>query len=337
MVDLDLTWISWIIFFVFTQLAGPGRRLNDAQPSTSSSKPSKDRDVYVPPQRNELTDEARTAAEAALARIQGQKKDTVQFNTSMAAIRAQVQRELEAEKKVKKELDKPASEAREPKILTDEHNRNLAAQGVYFRWKTYEILARRFNQEIEYLSSSPYNHRCPMVGDEVLPRHEWKAKIKEFLYEQLEGERGLTACLIILNCNTKEKSTACIETLSKYLENIIKHPDEEKYRKIRKSNRFFSEKVQPCEGAIDFLLGAGFTEQEIDSEPFLIYSNDNDETDGIEKLKELLEALHHSEIIPLELDRNIQVLLSSQAKRSELPPDFYHISPEELKREQQLR
>lgn len=176
-----------------------------------------------------------------------------------------------------------------------------------------------------------------MVGDEVLPRHEWKAKIKEFLYEQLEGERGLTACLIILNCNTKEKSTACIETLSKYLENIIQHPDEEKYRKIRKSNRIFSEKVQPCEGAIDFLLGAGFTEQEIDSEPFLIYSNDNDETDGIEKLKELLEALHHSEIIPLELDRNIQVLLSSQAKRSELPPDFYHISPEELKREQQLR
>lgn len=177
-----------------------------------------------------------------------------------------------------------------------------------------------------------------MVGDEVLPRNEWKAKIKEFLYEQLEGERGLTACLIILNCNTKEKSTACIETLSKYLENIIQHPDEEKYRKIRKSNRIFSERVQPCEGAIDFLLGAGFSEQDIDGEPFLIHSNESDEpNEGVDALKELLEALHHSEIIPLELDRNIQVLLPSQAKRCELPPDFYRISPEELKREQQLR
>lgn len=119
--------------FWFAQLAGPGRRLNDAEPSTSSQKSKKDRDVYVPPQRNELTAEARTAAEAALARVQGQKKDTVQFNTSMAAIRAQVQRELEAEKKAKQELEKTASTDREPKILTDEHNRNLATQGVYFR------------------------------------------------------------------------------------------------------------------------------------------------------------------------------------------------------------
>lgn len=80
-----------------------------------------------------MTAEARTAAEAALQRIQGQKKDTVQFNTSMAAIRAQVQRELETERKVKQESEKPASTEREPKILTDENNRNLAAQGVYFR------------------------------------------------------------------------------------------------------------------------------------------------------------------------------------------------------------
>lgn len=176
-----------------------------------------------------------------------------------------------------------------------------------------------------------------MVGEEVLPRNEWKTKIKEFLYEQLEGERGLTACLIILNCNTKEKSTACIDTLSKYLENIIQHPDDEKYRKIRQSNRIFSEKVQPCEGALDFLLGAGFVEQDIDGESFLIYSDESDEANGIDALKELLEALHHSEIIPLELDRNIQVLLPSQAKRSELPSDFYRISIDDLKREHQLR
>lgn len=113
-------------------MAGPGRKLTDAE-SPSTSKPSKSKDVYVPPARNDLTPEAKTAAEAALARIQSQKKNDVQFNTSMAAIRAQVQRELEAEKKAKIEAEKVTATPHEPKVLTDENNRNLAAQGVYFR------------------------------------------------------------------------------------------------------------------------------------------------------------------------------------------------------------
>lgn len=75
----------------------------------------------------------RTAAEAALARIQSQKKDTAHFNTSLAAIRAQVQRELDAERKAKTDQEKPSQEPIQPKVLHDEHNRNLAAQGVYFR------------------------------------------------------------------------------------------------------------------------------------------------------------------------------------------------------------
>lgn len=175
-----------------------------------------------------------------------------------------------------------------------------------------------------------------MVNEEILPRNEWKIKIKEFLYEQLEHERGLTACLIIINCNTKDKATACVETLKKYVENIIQHPDEEKYRKIRMSNRIFCEKVGPVEGALDFLLGAGFVEQPIDDEQYLIYSEDN-APGGIAALTELLDSLHCSEIIALELDRNIQVLLPSQARRTELPTEFFRISPEEIKREQQLR
>lgn len=54
-------------------------------------------------------------------------------------------------------------------------------------------------------------------------------------------------------------------------------------------------------------------------------------------LPALLEALQNAEMIQLELDRNIKVLLPSQAKRVVLPDDFYRISPEEIKREQQLR
>lgn len=66
-----------------------------------------------------------------MARIESQRKDNPHFNTSLAAIKAQVQREMEAEKKLKEAQEKQQADA--PKVLTDEHNRNLATSGVYFR------------------------------------------------------------------------------------------------------------------------------------------------------------------------------------------------------------
>lgn len=75
------------------KIAGPGRRLNES--SVTVVGPS--RPTYQA-QRGEPSQATRQAAEAALARLNSQKKDTA-FNTSLAAIQAQVRRELEAEKK----------------------------------------------------------------------------------------------------------------------------------------------------------------------------------------------------------------------------------------------
>lgn len=153
---------------------GQGHALNapKAEPTTSQRKSS--RDAYVAPKRSELSAEARAAAAAALSRID--KKDSKDFNTSLAAIKAQAKRELEAERKLRegKQTAPTTTES-----STSVENRNLACQGVFFR--------------------------CPLISEEVLPKKEWKVKIKEFLYQQLELERALTACLIIHNCNTKEK------------------------------------------------------------------------------------------------------------------------------------
>jgi UBX domain-containing protein 6 len=285
------------------KLAGAGRKLNSEAPAPS--KPKNPQDVYIPPKRSEFSEGARAAAQAALNRVQ--KKDTKEFNTSLATIQAHVRRELEAERKAKEELLHKTEAVPKPVEI----DRDFAVQGVYFR--------------------------CPLVSEEILSRKEWRIKIKEFLYEQLEQEQGLrfTPCLIIYNCNVKEKAEQCVETLTKYLENITNHPDEEKYRKIRMSNRIFCDKVKSVEGALDFLTAAGFREMNIDDEPFLVWSMDNDST--IENLNILLDALQSAETINLELDRNIQVLLPSQIKRTSLPPDFYRITPEELKKEQQLR
>ncbi|XP_046809128.1 UBX domain-containing protein 6 [Lucilia cuprina] len=280
---------------------GQGHTLSsqNTEASTSNRKPIAD--AYVPPKRKELSNEVRAAAAAALARVEN--KGSKEFNTSLAAIKAQAKRELEAERKLKEEVVTP-----EPNNENNP-NINLACQGVFFR--------------------------CPIISDEILSKKEWKVKIKDFLYQQLDAEKALTSCLIIYNCNSKEKAEDCILTLTKYLENIVKFPKEEKYYKIRMSNRIFCEKVRYVEGALDFLQAAGFREVDLDDEKFLIWSKDNVEQDY--ELPTLIEALQNSEPIQLVLDRNIKVLLPSQAKRVVLPDDFYRISPEEIKREQQLR
>ncbi|KAH8407719.1 hypothetical protein KR222_011288 [Zaprionus bogoriensis] len=288
---------------------GEGHKLNAPKPDAPSTSSRRKMDVYVPPKRHELSNEARAAANAALARID--KKDSRDFNTSLAAIKAQAKRELEAERRQKDELSATSSTGTSSSSasVSAGENKNLACQGVYFR--------------------------CPLISEEVMPKREWKIRIKEFLYQQLESERGLTACLIIQNCNVKEKADDCIATLIKYLENIIKNPDEEKFCKIRMSNKIFSEKVRYVDGALDVLHAAGFSEVQMDDEAFLLWTNEQTE-EGLD-LNMLVDALKNSEPIHLELDRNIKVLLPSQARRVVLPDDFYRVSPEEIKREQQMR
>lgn len=290
------------------KLAGPGHRLNESSTSSVASNTSKK--VSNAPQRVEPGEATRQAAEAALARINNQKKDTA-FNTSLAAIQAKVRRELEAEKK---HLE-GNSTAKAPVENEIEASAHLAVKGVYFK--------------------------CPLISDEVLTKEEWRVKIKNFLFEQLEEERGLTACLIIHSCNyNRTKISDCVNILCRYLDNIIANPEETKFHKIRCSNQTFSEKVLPILGATELLYAAGFSLQKLDhngtEEDFWVFSPEN--VDGIQTLEFLRDALKSEDRVELEVDRNLQVLSPAQAsKRIDLPPDFYALTPEELKREQQLK
>lgn len=150
---------------------GQGHTLNAQNTEASTSGHKSGQSSYIPPKRKELSEEARVAAAAALARVD--KKDSKEFNTSLAAIKAQAKRELEEERKSKAEISSDHGNER------SNSNLNFACQGVFFR--------------------------CPIISDEILTKKEWKIKIKEFLYQQLEAEKALTSCLIILNCNSKEK------------------------------------------------------------------------------------------------------------------------------------
>ncbi|XP_020290494.1 UBX domain-containing protein 6 [Pseudomyrmex gracilis] len=289
--------------------AGKGYKLTEST-STAYTQESKE-----PIKRAEPTEEAKVAGQAALARLEAQKTDKPRFNTSYAAIQARVKRELELERKAQQNAQQTEDVALKRKVDKIEDPSIFAVTDVFFR--------------------------CPYLTDEVLPRDEWKKKIREFLYEQLEGEEaGLTSCLIIQSCNTgKERIDGCVETLGKYLDNIINNPGIEKYWKIRMCNKIFQEKVMPIEGALEFLKAAGFEKKKLlnndNEEDFLVWSPD---CCDIENLVILVEALKSAEPIPIELDRNLQVLMPSQARvRNELPPSFFTMTPEEIKREQQLR
>jgi len=155
--------------------AGPGRKLNDDASSSSANyskgkkKPS---DVYVPVKRDDLTNEAKMARDAALERFKIKQTASGPLNFSLKSIKEQARRELEQQSN-KHELEASVSNLN----ITPEHSafEQYTVDGVFFR--------------------------CPLVSDEILPKKEWKVKIKSFLYEQMSSDPGLTACLIIKNCN----------------------------------------------------------------------------------------------------------------------------------------
>ena len=84
----------------------------------------------------------------------------------------------------------------------------------------------------------------------------------------------------------EDRAQVCADTLCKYLDNITQHPDDEarlmnielnqlinsnlsqqqKYRKIRKSNKAYAERVASVEGHDLFLDAVGFESQAIDDQ-----------------------------------------------------------------------
>lgn len=293
--------------------AGAGHKL-DSPPIKSVCSPQSSDESIPPVVPMHASESTKRAAAAAFARSETSKHQQVDMsNRSQAVIRAKALKELEDEK-LQSKKDEPKVNT-EPEVF--EGAPLLAVNGVFFT--------------------------CPLLGPDVLPKDEMKAKIREFLYEQLEEERGLTSCLIMHTCNSnREKIRIGIQTLSKYLGNIVENPTEDKYRKIRVNNKVFQERVACLEGAHDFLLAAGFVIQSISpsesevNEDFYVFREEK--MKDIQHLQVLQDALISAEPIRPQLDRNMKVLSFQTAPPTvNLPADFYNLTVDELKREQQLR
>ncbi|XP_018548526.1 UBX domain-containing protein 6 [Lates calcarifer] len=290
--------------------AGPGKKLTEdtsTKPEVSqSSSSAKQQNRYAP------SEGAQRAGAAALARIEQQSRPKV--HTSHDAIRNQVKRELEAEAASLAEKDK-AAVAEESKVPVKDPA-CLSVSGVYFT--------------------------CPLTGA-TLTKSEREIHIKEAILMRFEEDAVEASVMMIHTFNKdREKVKAAVDIISKYVDNICKCPSEEKYRKIKLSNKVFQEKVRSVEGSREFLQALGFTsimlpvEGQEEEEEFLVLPEQS--SDALELMKERRDRLQRGEPVRAQLDRQPQAFRPSpNAQRFELPPEFYNLTAEELKREQQQR
>ncbi|OQR79071.1 UBX domain-containing protein 6-like [Tropilaelaps mercedesae] len=298
--------------------AGPGHRLSEesstsssvAQPPVPGPSASTTRRAPGP------SETASRAGAAALARL-GAQKDV---NFSLAAIRAQALKELEMEKQQRQaeEARKASDDGGLPKHVKHQH--------------------KEVPPQLKQDGSEGLLFRCPMMGPQALPRRELRTAMLNFLREQLEEERGLSAALIIVTCNDDKGELmvqACVEILCKYLKNVIDNPDNVKFRKIKLTNKVFLDKVKPIVGAMEFLEAAGFVKYTLDDGECYLVLNDPPDNNLLPALHDALVSAEPMEIV---LDRNPKVLLPSQSKKGfSVSDDFFTLSQEELAREQAER
>lgn len=191
-----------------------------------------------------------------------------------------------------------------------------------------------------------------MSSDESYPKNEIEDRIEQRLLLQLEEEPILVSVALLFTANHKnqEKLDKCIEIMNKFVDNILKSPNEEKYRKIRLENPIFKEKVYSCKYADMVLKKSGFKAKTVKKfEP-----NPNDlniqveieedvfvfEESNVESLEKLKESLSLGEPIMPQLDRDLKVfkMVSNAAVSNfDLSEEFYNLNIEELRKEQNLR
>ena len=222
---------------------------------------------------------------------------------------------------IEKELAQAAQQPQQPKqptTIVKDHS--LAVDGLFFT--------------------------CP-VYPACLPFDKIHEHVRQSLLKDLEDEPLMISVTLIHTLNRdKIKKEAAITILCKYIQNIIDHPGEEKYRKIRKGNKVFQEKVIPIVGVSEFLTkGVGFEIQSVPTSPtgaasaegineefFVLNECAASNTELLETIKEMLVNAEGLEIV---LDRNMRIFSpSSKATQIAVPDSFFSVKSDELKRMQ---
>ncbi|XP_075719844.1 UBX domain-containing protein 6 [Rhinoderma darwinii] len=207
-----------------------------------------------------------------------------------------------------------------------------------------EVKAMPNDKKTETEKDSIYNilFRCPLTG-EILRREEIESHIKKNI-EMLSTADSISASIMKIHTFNKDRDKVKlgVETVARYLKNIISNPNEEKYQKIKLSNKVFQEKVICLEGAHEFFEAIGFEKktlalqgQDLQEEFYVLGS---DALDRLNDLQSHHDSLLSGEPLIATLYRQPQIFVPSlQAAKFDLPDDFYNLTVEDIKLEQKLR
>ncbi|KAE8631405.1 hypothetical protein XENTR_v10001182 [Xenopus tropicalis] len=182
--------------------------------------------------------------------------------------------------------------------------------------------------------------RCPLT-DELLRKEEREGHIRNVLQRLSTTDPTSAAILKIHTYNKdREKVKLGTETIAKYMNNIISHPEEEKYCRIKLSNKVFQEKISCLEGSHEFFEAVGFEKktmpgQDLQEEFFVL---GGDALKNLDALHGHCDALLSAEPLRLSLERQLRIFMPSiEAAHFDLPDDFFNLTAEEIKREQRER
>ncbi|WKY06240.1 hypothetical protein Q1695_006440 [Nippostrongylus brasiliensis] len=296
--------------------SGPGQRLD----SGSAAAPS----ITAGAAQGGRIDRVAASDIAAQAALKRLYKAEPQISSSQKKIQMIAQRELEEERRRRvQEADLSAltvEERRGPETKEFEHADVI--KGVHFT--------------------------CELLGeDEAMTKPDLMEALEDFLKTQLSCQNEdavIPAVLLIYSLNKKPVREAAVETIGKYLQNIIENPDEPKYRRIRISNKVFQERVACVKGAREFLSAVGFEEKMEPAkegaapESFLVVSERT--VNDVGRIVDALSMLREGQSVPIKVSRDTTVYRIGENERitmPRLPPDFYDLTAEELKKEQRAK
>lgn len=211
---------------------------------------------------------------------------------------------------------------------------------------------------------------CPVCGRGYGTEEEVSGHIEHCLSlsssgaveQSLDGKNGLDLKSELETCVgayvSGKPSEGSVEVILKLFKNVIKEPDNAKFRKIRMGNSKIKEAIGDAAGAVELLECVGFKLEEESGEMWAVMGvPSQDMLTSIKNVVSLLERPNGEElsstapekvdeteklkdIEPKEVDRQIRVFVSvseSTAAKIELPDSFYNLSREELKREADMR
>ncbi|KAH7834980.1 hypothetical protein Vadar_021694 [Vaccinium darrowii] len=147
-------------------------------------------------------------------------------------------------------------------------------------------------------------------------------------------------------------SDGSVEIVLKLLRNIVKEPQNAKFRRVRMGNPKIREAISEVTGGVELLEGVGFGLREEDGEMWAVMELPSEEQIvGIKTAISLLEPQKVESmpsaapqtvepVEPTKVDRQIRVFFSvpeSVAAKIELPDSFYNLSLGEAKRDADMR